>query len=82
MNRRYVPCPFEGCATTGERRNPAWAVHVARVHSRCACGWVGVSWRGHVGQLRRNGSDTTGCRVTARLRIKGVDPVAGDGFAG
>lgn len=56
MPRRtsYLHCVISGCRTRAGSES-YMRQHQEAAHKKCACGWVGVSHAGHVGQLRRLG---------------------------
>lgn len=56
----WHPCRIAGCTSkyvTAKSR----ALHEAKQHERCACGWVGVLHVGHIAQRRRRGFDVSVC---------------------
>lgn len=60
---KHFRCSVPGCTVYFTSLLPHLPEHEVTPHFRCACGWVGVSWRRHRAQRSARGFDTSVCRL-------------------
>ena len=76
MTTHRIPCPVEGCGKDFALAGTSYRQHCRGPHTRCGCGWLGMSINQHISIRRRLGYDISGCYGAGPVQTTAAEAMA------